>query len=118
MNAAITAKSRRRIVPRRKEGRTMNEIEKALKCCLKGSCTGCPRQAKEYPAGRADCKDLMYDRISAALRAEEEREKGCRYCKGYMFNNPLTGEQFATACGVPLKHCPNCGRKLDGGGQE
>jgi hypothetical protein len=51
----------------------MREIEKAIKCCISGSCTGCPRQAKNYPAGRADCKCLLYDRIIAALRDNQER---------------------------------------------
>lgn len=69
-------------------------------------------------SAEAKAENEAIDMALAALRAEEEREKGCRYCKGYMFNNPRTGEQFATACGVPLKHCPNCGRKLDGGGQD
>lgn len=50
------------------------DIEKAVKCCISGYCTGCPRQAKEYPSLRADCKDLLFDYVRSALRAQQERE--------------------------------------------
>jgi len=52
----------------------MREIEKTIKCCISGHCTGCPRQVKNYPAGRADCKDLLYGHIIGILRDEQERD--------------------------------------------
>ena len=65
----------------------------------------------------------------AALRAEEEREKGCEYCT---VNKELAETlQVDTLCAAftkhtsemkclcrPLRYCPMCGRKLDGGGQD
>lgn len=52
----------------------MTEIEKAVKCCLSGQCTGCPRQDKKYPAARSDCKDLLFDYIQDTLREQQERQ--------------------------------------------
>lgn len=46
------------------------ELEKAVKCCISDRCMDCPR--KKYPAGLADCKDLLYSYIRIAIRNQKE----------------------------------------------
>jgi hypothetical protein len=108
------------------------QLEKAIKCCLSGSCTGCPRQAKKYPALRADCKDLLYDYILSALRARQERENGCEYCDfssgatgacignvgdSFILIQSENGVSIATDDAhfkmLNITFCPMCGRKLE-----
>jgi hypothetical protein len=55
------------------------QLEKEIKCCIGGHCVVCPRQPSKYPKGIADCKDLLYDQIRAALRAQQEKENAEYY---------------------------------------
>jgi hypothetical protein len=115
----------------------IKQLEQAVKCCISGQCTGCPRQAKEYPEKRVDCKCLLYDHILAALREKQEREnpKPCDYCDSnaheYVYvseamepriffdvsgpNIRFFDEQFEGGfCDMfKIRFCPMCGRKLD-----
>ena len=56
----------------------------------------------------------------AALRAEEEREKGCEYCKNRfgIATHHVTESGMQAGTNKAAAFCPMCGRKLDGGGQD
>lgn len=74
----------------------------------------------------------FYQDALAALRAEEEREKGCGYCTGenplpivencysetFIVYNRHTNKFYDGIYPLDWIACPMCGRKLDGGGQD
>ena len=48
-----------------------------------------------------------------ALRAQQEREKGCEYCEIAEHNEGVLPVEKDTMCGLKLNYCPMCGRKLE-----
>lgn len=105
----------------------MNEIEKAIE------------DLRSYADASWGGLNDTFELALAALRAEEEREKGCVFCGEErhrireifddgtarilcsMNRYALSVETPADATSesiFPIYFCPMCGRKLDGGGQE
>jgi hypothetical protein len=69
--------------------------------------------------GYPDQKRLWW-LAARALRAEEEREKGCEYCKNRfgIATHHVTESGMQAGTNKAAAFCPMCGRKLDEGGQD
>lgn len=56
-----------------------------------------------------------YDMAISALREQEERSKGCEFCKGAKLGDILVSRRYGDT--ITYKHralcCPECGRRLE-----
>jgi hypothetical protein len=89
----------------------MSEIEKMIEI-LSENWVYAPNLNRTKPVIAWHMTEEEKSIVLDALREKQEREKGCEYCEKAKRNKYFRPIDKATMCGLPLRFCPMCGKKL------